>query len=69
MQVTVDMLMGESVPARHGHNYGDVVTLGWREVIGDLGNSHGGLSEAAFERVQRVIEAYAIPEAAGSSGG
>lgn len=57
-QVTVDMLMGESVPARHGHNYGDVVLAGWRGVTGD-----GGLDQAAFDRVQAIIERY--PESAG----
>ncbi|MBC9926126.1 MULTISPECIES: alpha/beta-hydrolase family protein [unclassified Leucobacter] len=61
MQVTVDMLMGESVPARHGHNYGDVVSLGWREVIGSHAQDGDGLNDAAFARVQRVIEAYAEP--------
>lgn len=54
VQVTVDMLGGEAVPARHGHNYGDVVTTGWREVTGDA-----GLDDAAVERIREVIEAYA----------
>ncbi|MGB4136405.1 MAG: alpha/beta-hydrolase family protein [Microbacterium sp.] len=54
MQVLVDMLVGEAVPARHGHNFGDVVLTGWREVVGDP-----GLSEAGFARVQTEIESYA----------
>lgn len=54
VQVVVDMLMGESVPARHGHNFGDVVLTGWRAITGD-----SGLDEAAFERVQAEIESYA----------
>lgn len=54
LQVVVDMLMGESVPARHGHNFGDVVLTGWRAITGD-----SGLDDAAFERVQAEIESYA----------
>lgn len=54
VQLVVDMLMGESVPARHGHNFGDVVLTGWRAITGD-----SGLDDAAFERVQAKIESYA----------
>lgn len=54
VQVTIDMLGGEAVPARHGHNFGDVVLTGWREVTGDA-----GLDEAALARVQQRIEAMA----------
>lgn len=53
-QVTVDMLMGESVPAHHGHNYGNVVTAGWRAVTGDA-----GLDDAAVARIETVIAEYA----------
>ena len=54
IQVTVDMLGGEAVPARHGHNYGDVVTTGWWAVTGD-----GGLPADAVERIRSTIESYA----------
>jgi uncharacterized membrane protein len=54
VQVTVDMLGGEAVPARHGHNYGDVVTTGWLEVTGGV-----GLDAAAVDRIRETIEAYA----------
>lgn len=53
-QVVVDMLMGEAVPAHHGHNYGNVVTAGWRAVTGDA-----GLDEDAVARIQAIIEEYA----------
>lgn len=53
-QVTVDMLMGEAVPAHHGHNYGNVVTTGWRAVTGDA-----GLDDAAVAQVEAVIAEYA----------
>lgn len=53
-QVTVDMLGGEAVPARHGHNFGDVVTSGWREVTGDA-----GLDDVAVARIEAVIAEYA----------
>lgn len=53
-QVTVDMLMGEAVPAHHGHNYGNVVTAGWRAVTGDA-----DLDDAAVARVETVIAEYA----------
>lgn len=54
VQVGIDMLGGEAVPARHGHNFGDVVTTGWREVTGDA-----GLDEEALAAVQAEIESYA----------
>ncbi|GAA1136788.1 alpha/beta-hydrolase family protein [Microbacterium natoriense] len=54
VQVGIDMLGGEAVPARHGHNFGDVVTTGWREVAGDA-----GLDQAAVDRIQEEIEGYA----------
>lgn len=53
-QVTVDMLGGEAVPARHGHNFGDVVTFGWREVTGDA-----GLDDDTVARIEAVIAEYA----------
>lgn len=54
VQVTLDMLGGEAVPARHGHNYGDVVTTGWHAVTGDA-----GLDPAAVDRIRALIETYA----------
>lgn len=57
LQVTIDMLMGQSVPARHGHNFGDVMVDGWREVTGDA-----GLSPAALDAVRAEIESYALTD-------
>jgi uncharacterized membrane protein len=57
LQVVVDMLMGESVPARHGHNYGDVVLDGWRAVTGD-----GGLDAIATDRIRSIIAGYAVSD-------
>ena len=54
VQVAIDMLMGESVPARHGHNYGDVVTAGWRAVTGDA-----NLTPESLAQITRTIEQYA----------
>ncbi|MHC9046221.1 alpha/beta hydrolase [Microbacterium saperdae] len=54
VQVGIDMLGGEAVPARHGHNFGDVVTSGWREVTGDA-----GLGETAIDAIRTEIESYA----------
>lgn len=57
LQVTIDMLMGQSVPARHGHNFGDVMVDGWRAVTGDA-----GLTPAALDAVRTEIESYAITD-------
>jgi uncharacterized membrane protein len=54
LQVTVDMLGGEAVPAEFGHNYGDVVVTGWRQIAGDA-----GLDPVAVARIQTEIETYA----------
>ncbi len=52
LQVTVDMLMGTAVPARHGHNYGDVMVDAWMGVLGDV-----ELSPAAIAAVsERIAE-------------
>lgn len=64
LQVTIDMLGGEAVPARHGHNFGDVVVTGWRLVVGDGGTggtagTGDGLDAAAIARIQAEIESYA----------
>jgi uncharacterized membrane protein len=64
LQVVVDMLMGEAVPARHGHNYGDVVLDGWGAVTGD-----GGLDAAAIDRIRAIIAEYAAVQPVGSSVG
>ncbi|MFB6612466.1 alpha/beta-hydrolase family protein [Agromyces sp. NPDC056379] len=61
LQVVIDMFMGESVPASHGHNYGDVVLDGWQAITGD-----GGLDAAAMARVQGVLEGYAEVQPVGS---
>lgn len=61
LQVVIDMFMGESVPASHGHNYGDVVLDGWQAVTGD-----GGLDDAATARIQGVLEGYAEVQPVGS---
>lgn len=54
VQVSLDMAMSTSVPARHGHNFGDVMLQGWQAVTGD-----GILDAAAIDRVQHVLEDYA----------
>lgn len=54
VQVTLDMAMSTAVPARHGHNFGDVMLQGWQAVTGD-----GSLDQAALDRVQAVLEDYA----------
>lgn len=56
LQVTIDMLMGTTPPARHGHNFGDVMVDGWRAVTGDA-----GLSPEALDAVRAEIESYATP--------
>ncbi|QTV79917.1 alpha/beta-hydrolase family protein [Microbacterium sp. NIBRBAC000506063] len=54
MQVAVDMLGGEAVPARHGHNFGDVAVIGWQQITGEA-----GLDAVAVARIQAEIESYA----------
>jgi uncharacterized membrane protein len=61
LQVVIDMFMGESVPASHGHNYGDVVLHGWQAITGD-----GDLDAAAMARIQGVLEGYAEVQPVGS---
>lgn len=55
LQVTVDMLVGEAVPASYGHNYGDVVLTAWRQITPE-----SGLDAAALARIQAEIESYAL---------
>lgn len=54
LQVLVDMMLGDQVPAHHGHNFGNVMPSAWREVTGDA-----GLDARAIERIQELIEDYA----------
>ena len=54
LQVTVDMLMGEAVPASYGHNYGDVVVTAWQQIA-----PSSGVDAAAVARIQAKIESYA----------
>lgn len=54
IQVTIDQFGGTAVPARFGHNFGDVMTVGWEQVTGG-----GGLDDAAMGRIQTVIEEMA----------
>ncbi|UTX52090.1 alpha/beta hydrolase [Leucobacter aridicollis] len=53
LQVTVDMLVGEAVPASYGHNYGDVVLTAWQQVA-----PSDGIDDLALERVQAALENY-----------
>ena len=55
VQVVIDMLLGENVPARHGHNYGDVILDAWTKVAPKT-----DLSGAARARIQTVIEKYGV---------
>lgn len=54
LQVTVDMLMGEAVPASYGHNYGDVVVTAWQQIA-----PLSGVDAEALARIQAEIESYA----------
>lgn len=51
MHLIADMLLSESVPAGHGHNYGDVMVDGWANVLPDH-----GLDDAALQEIQQRIE-------------
>lgn len=53
LQVTVDMLVGEAVPASYGHNYGDVVLTAWQQVA-----PADGIDGLALQRVQAELESY-----------
>lgn len=53
VQVFIDMLAGLDVPARHGHNFGDVWLDGWIGVTGD-----GGLTPAVLAHIEEIIGAY-----------
>ncbi len=53
LQVTVDMLVGEAVPASYGHNYGDVVLTAWQQVA-----PTDGIDDAALQRIQATLESY-----------
>lgn len=53
LQVAVDMLAGEAVPAAYGHNYGDVVLLAWQQVV-----PTSDMSTEAMSRIQAELESY-----------
>lgn len=53
LQVTIDMLVGEAVPAAYGHNYGDVVLTAWQQVTPDT-----GLDSQVINKIQAEIESY-----------
>ncbi|WP_051388950.1 alpha/beta-hydrolase family protein [Arthrobacter sp. 35W] len=53
LQVAVDMVMGEAVPAGHGHNYGNVAVDAFNGV------SPSTLDEAALARVRAVVDGHA----------
>lgn len=53
LQVALDMQMSVQVPARHGHEFGDVMLQGWMGVTGD-----GNLGASALDRVQAELETY-----------
>ncbi|MET4001624.1 hypothetical protein ABIB48_000322 [Arthrobacter sp. UYCu511] len=50
------MFMGEAVPARHCHNFGEVAVQAWNGV------SPSGLDQSAVERIQAIIGAYPYQE-------
>ncbi|WP_425861257.1 alpha/beta-hydrolase family protein [Arthrobacter sp. TWP1-1] len=56
LQVAFDMFMGESVPASHGHNFGDVAVEAWNGV------APSGLDADAVARIETVIATYAYEE-------
>lgn len=58
LQLAVDMVLGEAVPAGHGHNYGDVAVDAWAAVLPEH-----GLDGPALDRVQEVIAAYPYEDA------
>lgn len=58
LQLAVDMVLGEAVPAGHGHNYGDVAVDAWAAVLPEH-----GLDGPALDRVREVIAAYPYEDA------
>ncbi|AZN30498.1 hypothetical protein EJO69_09400 [Flaviflexus salsibiostraticola] len=54
LQVFIDMLGSEAVPAAYGHNYGNVALAGWQQITPDL-----GLDREVLAKIQAEIEAYA----------
>ena len=55
LQVTIDMLMGQSVPARHGHNFGDVMTSAWAGVLGPELLAVRGITAETVEAIEAEI--------------
>ncbi|MEX5255231.1 alpha/beta hydrolase [Kocuria arenosa] len=58
LQLAVDMVLGEAVPAGHGHNYGDVAVDAWAGVLPEH-----GLDSSAVDRLRDVIAAYPFEDA------
>lgn len=54
LQVFIDMLGSEAVPAAYGHNYGNVALAGWQQITPD-----SGLDREALAKIQAEIETYA----------
>lgn len=59
LQLAVDMVLGEAVPAGHGHNYGDVAVDAWAGVL-----PQHGLEPAAVDRLRELIATYPYEDAA-----
>lgn len=57
VQVVIDMLLGESVPAGHGHNFGDVGLEAWMNVL-----TAASLEPAQQDDVQLLLETYSRAE-------
>ncbi len=51
LQVAFDMFLGEAVPARHSHNFGDVAVEAWNGV------SPSGLEPATVGKIQALMAA------------
>ncbi|MCC9068593.1 alpha/beta-hydrolase family protein [Arthrobacter cryoconiti] len=51
LQATFDMFMGEAVPARHGHNFGDVAVEAWNGVW------PSGLDQATVGKIHALMAA------------
>lgn len=59
VQVGLDMLVAVNVPARHGHNYGDLMVDGWVAVTGSGGQGQEALDSGALDRIRTEIARYA----------
>lgn len=54
LQVILDMLVSEAVPASYGHNYGDVALGAWQQVA-----PADRIDDLALKRVQAELASYA----------